>query len=65
MALFVAGVAFGLLVAAVVSGHIDKWLDIRTLKAEKELIEVMRTRKRSADGGASTDQSDFRKETFL
>ena len=65
MTLFVAGVAFGLLVAAVVSGHVDKWLDIRTLKAEKELIEMMRTRKRSADGGASTDQSKFRKETFL
>ena len=45
-----------LAVAAVVSGHVDKWLDIRKLEAEK---------KRSADGGASTDQSNIRKEFFL
>lgn len=50
------GIFLGLAVAAVVSGHVDKWLDIRKLEAEK---------KRSADGGASTDQSNIRKEFFL
>ena len=50
------GILIGLAVAAVVSGHVDKWLEIQEKKAEK---------KRSADGGASTDQSNIRKEFFL
>ena len=50
------GIFLGLAVAAVVSGHVDKWLEIQEKKAEK---------KRSADGGASTDQSNIRKEFFL
>ena len=32
---FVGGILIGLLVAAVVSGHVDKWLEIQEKKAEK------------------------------
>ena len=58
MMLFIAGVGFGWLSAAVVSGHVDKWLNIKELKARKELLEIMGHKKRSADGGASTDRGN-------
>ena len=53
---FVVGIFIGLVVAAVVSGHVDKWLEIQEKKAEKN---------RSADGGASTDHDDCRKDFYL
>ena len=65
MILFLFGMLVGWLAAAVVSGHMDKWLDIKGMKLEKELLEMLKDKKRPADGGASTDQSKFRKETFL
>ena len=65
MILFLAGVAVGWISAAVVSGHMDKWLDIKAMKTHKELLEIMGQKKRSADGGASTDQGNVRKEFFL
>lgn len=56
MLLFIGGMITGLVVAAVVSGHVDKWLEIQEKKAEKN---------RSADGGASTDHDDCRKDFYL
>ena len=54
--LILLAVAIGLLVAAVVSGHVDQWLTIQEKKAEKN---------RSADGGASTDHDECRKDFYL
>ena len=53
---FVVGIFIGLVVDAVVSGHVDQWLTIQEKKAEKN---------RSADGGASTDHDDCRKDFYL
>ena len=56
MIMLAFGILIGLTVAAVVSGHVDKWLEIQEKKAEKN---------RSADGGASTDPDDCRKDFYL
>ena len=59
MILFLFGLLVGWLAAAVVSGHMDKWLDIKGMKLEKELLEMMKDKKRPADGGASTDRKQI------